>query len=98
MHVLVVEDEKKTANFIAKGLKEQGFVVDVVNNGDDGYLLATTEPFDAIILDNATSHNPARINYYMARYGIAVAFLPRYWPEWNPIELAWNWLRLYLKK
>ena len=48
---------------------------------------------DAIILDNATSHNPARINYYMARYGIAVAFLPRYWPEWNPIELAWNWLK-----
>jgi two-component system OmpR family response regulator len=51
VHVLVVEDEKKTANFIAKGLKEQGFVADVVNNGDDGYHLATTEPFDAIILD-----------------------------------------------
>ena len=51
MHVLVVEDEKKTASFIAKGLKEQGLVVDVVHNGDDGYHLATTEPFDAIVLD-----------------------------------------------
>ena len=44
MRVLVVEDQDRIASFIEKGLKEQGFVVDLVHDGDDGYALATTEP------------------------------------------------------
>lgn len=51
MRVLVVEDQDRIASFIEKGLKEQGFVVDLVHDGDDGYALATTEPYDAIVLD-----------------------------------------------
>ena len=51
MRVLVVEDQERIASFIGKGLKEQGFVVDVSNDGDDGYALALTEPYDAIVLD-----------------------------------------------
>ncbi len=51
MRVLVVEDQERISSFINKGLKEQGFVVDVCENGDDGYALATTEPYDAIVLD-----------------------------------------------
>jgi heavy metal response regulator len=51
MRVLVVEDQDRIASFIEKGLKEQGFVVDVSGNGDDGYALATTEPYDALVLD-----------------------------------------------
>ncbi len=51
MRVLVVEDQERIASFIEKGLKEQGFTIDLVHDGDDGYGLAVTEPYDAIVLD-----------------------------------------------
>jgi two-component system, OmpR family, response regulator len=51
MKVLVVEDEKKISDFVVKGLKEQGFAVDLAENGEDGYYLATTQSYDAIVLD-----------------------------------------------
>lgn len=51
MRVLVVEDEKKTAAFIGKALQAEGFVVEISHNGNDGLLLATTNAFDALILD-----------------------------------------------
>ncbi|MEO6033782.1 MAG: response regulator transcription factor [Verrucomicrobiota bacterium] len=51
MRVLVVEDEKKTAAFIGKALQAEGFIVEISHNGSDGLLLATTSPFDALILD-----------------------------------------------
>lgn len=51
MRVLIVEDDPHTAGFIAKGLREDGHAVDHADNGKDGLFLATTEPFDAIVLD-----------------------------------------------
>ena len=51
MKILVVEDEKKIASFIRKGLEGVGFVVDACHHGDEGFTLATTRPYDAIILD-----------------------------------------------
>ncbi len=51
MKVLVVEDEKKIASFVRKGLEAQGFAVDVALRGDEGFTLATTRPYDAAILD-----------------------------------------------
>ena len=51
MHVLVVEDEKKTHEYLKKGLMENGFVVDVAVNGEDGLHLALTGTYDLIILD-----------------------------------------------
>ncbi len=51
MKILVVEDEKKLASFIRKGLEAQGFVTEVSHHGDEGYTLATTRPYDAIVLD-----------------------------------------------
>lgn len=51
MRILVVEDQKKIASFIGKGLEEQKMVVDLCFDGDEGYALATTEPYDAIVLD-----------------------------------------------
>ncbi|MCB1076776.1 MAG: response regulator transcription factor [Verrucomicrobiae bacterium] len=51
MRVLVVEDQRKIASFISKGLSEAGMVVDVCHDGDEGYGLASTEPYDAIVLD-----------------------------------------------
>jgi DNA-binding response OmpR family regulator len=49
--ILVVEDEKKIASFVRKGLEAQGFVVEVAHHGDQGYTLATTRPYDALVLD-----------------------------------------------
>lgn len=51
MKVLVVEDGKKIASLLKKGLEAQGFVVDLALNGDDGYALATTRPYDVLVLD-----------------------------------------------
>lgn len=49
--ILLVEDEKKIASFVRKGLEAQGFVVDVTPNGDEGYALANTRPYDVLVLD-----------------------------------------------
>jgi two-component system OmpR family response regulator len=51
MKILVVEDEKKIASFIRKGLEAVGFVVDASHHGDEVFTLATTRPYDAIVLD-----------------------------------------------
>jgi two-component system copper resistance phosphate regulon response regulator CusR len=51
MRILIVEDEKKTAAYLQKGLGEQGFVVDISHDGEDGLLLATTVEYNLIILD-----------------------------------------------
>lgn len=51
MNVLVVEDEKSIAGFVRKGLEEQGFRVDVCHDGNEGYERATTQSYDAIVLD-----------------------------------------------
>ena len=51
MNVLFVEDEAKIADFVRAGLKEQGFTVDYCDNGNDGYLQALDNEYDAIVLD-----------------------------------------------
>jgi heavy metal response regulator len=51
MRILVVEDEKKLASFIQKGLKEKQYAVDVVDSGDEGLFCAQTNPYDLIVLD-----------------------------------------------
>ena len=51
MHVLVIEDEKKTAAFIRKGLSERGYAVDVAENGADGLELAQRGCYDLAVLD-----------------------------------------------
>jgi two-component system, OmpR family, response regulator len=51
MRVLVVEDEKRLAAGLKKGLQAEGFAVDVALNGTDGLWMATERPCDAIVLD-----------------------------------------------
>ncbi len=51
MKLLLVEDDRKIASFVQKGLSEQGLVVDMCHDGDEGYMLATTEAYDVIVLD-----------------------------------------------
>lgn len=51
MKILVIEDEFKLAEYLRKGLTEEGFVVDVANNGIDGLHLAVEGQYDVIVLD-----------------------------------------------
>lgn len=51
MRILVVEDEKKVAGFIKKGFEEESYAVDIAYDGVEGEYLATTNDYDAIVLD-----------------------------------------------
>jgi two-component system OmpR family response regulator len=51
MRLLLVEDDPHTAAFIAKGLREDGHAVDTAETGRDGLFMATTEHYDALVLD-----------------------------------------------
>ncbi|MBI5144028.1 MAG: response regulator transcription factor [Candidatus Omnitrophica bacterium] len=51
MRILVIEDEKKITDFIRKGLKEEGYAVDVAYDGEEGFFLAKTNDYDLILLD-----------------------------------------------
>ena len=51
MRVLVIEDEHKIATALKRALEQESYAVDVSYDGDDGYAMATTEPYDAAIID-----------------------------------------------
>ena len=51
MKILIVEDDSETLSFIKKGFEQDGNLVDVAANGEDGLLMATTSDYDVIILD-----------------------------------------------
>ena len=51
MHILVIEDDRDVAAYIVKGLREAGHIAEHADNGRDGLLIATSQEFDAIILD-----------------------------------------------
>ena len=51
MRLLVVEDEVDMAAYIAKGLRQHGYVVDISHDGEDGLFMATHESYDLVILD-----------------------------------------------
>ncbi|AWU93406.1 response regulator transcription factor [Azospirillum ramasamyi] len=51
MKILVIEDDRQAASYLAKGLKEAGHVVDVANDGKEGMYLAGAEHYDVMIVD-----------------------------------------------
>ncbi len=51
MRILLVEDERRLANIVKKGLTEEGFAVDLAFDGEEGQYLAQSETYDLIILD-----------------------------------------------
>jgi two-component system, OmpR family, response regulator len=51
MRLLLVEDDIKIASFISKGLKQAGFAVDHIPDGEEGLRLALSEPYDIAIID-----------------------------------------------
>ncbi|MDB5187359.1 MAG: two component transcriptional regulator [Candidatus Saccharibacteria bacterium] len=51
MRVLVIEDEHKIARALKKALEQETYAVDVAYDGDEGYAMATTEPYDVAVID-----------------------------------------------
>lgn len=51
MKILLIEDDRETADYIRRGLTEHGHVVDVAPTGKEGLLLAASEPYDLMIVD-----------------------------------------------
>ncbi|BBK42302.1 DNA-binding response regulator [Allostella vacuolata] len=51
MKILVIEDDREAAAYLVKGLEESGYVVDHAATGPDGLFLASTQPYDALVVD-----------------------------------------------
>jgi len=51
MRILVIEDEHKIAQALKRALEQDHYAVDVSYDGDGGYAMATTEPYDAMVID-----------------------------------------------
>jgi DNA-binding response OmpR family regulator len=51
MRLLLIEDEHKIARALKKALEQESYAVDVCYDGDEGYSMATTEPYDVAIID-----------------------------------------------
>ncbi|HEU4453715.1 MAG TPA: response regulator transcription factor [Longimicrobium sp.] len=51
MRILIVEDNPRIASFLQKGLREEGYVVETAADGDAGFQKATTQGFDAAVVD-----------------------------------------------
>ena len=51
MRILLVEDDRKIASFVIKGLKAAGYAVDHASDGEEGLHLALTQPYDTAIVD-----------------------------------------------
>ena len=51
MRILLAEDERKVAEHVQAGLSAEGYAVDVVASGDEALWMATTNPYDALVLD-----------------------------------------------
>ena len=57
MRILLVEDEHKIARALKKALEQETYAVDIAYDGDEGYAMATTEPYDAAIIDRMLPGN-----------------------------------------
>jgi two-component system OmpR family response regulator len=56
MHLLLIEDDAEAARFLAKGLRESGYVVDIAADGREGLFRATEGSYDLIIADRQLPH------------------------------------------
>jgi len=56
MHLLLIEDDSEAAKFLAKGLRESGYVVDIASDGREGLFRSTEGTYDLIIADRQLPH------------------------------------------
>ena len=63
----------------------------------EGFLKETLLPKlpsgSVLVLDNARSHHGGRLSELVTETGCSLLYLPPYSPDFNPIELAWGWLK-----
>lgn len=64
MRILVVEDDRKVASFLERGLREEGYAVDVAHDGADGSMKAHVYDYDLLVLDVML---PAKTGFEMVR-------------------------------
>jgi two-component system, OmpR family, response regulator len=89
MRVLVVEDERRLAAGLRKGLEAEGFAVDVALDGGDGLWMAREHPYDAIVLDiMLPGTNGYRICATLRREGVwtPILMLTAKGGEWDEVE------------
>lgn len=55
-HILIIEDEERIASIVAKGFVDHGYDATIAADGERGFELAMTEPFDLVILDIGLPH------------------------------------------
>jgi two-component system OmpR family response regulator len=87
--VLVVEDERRLAAGLRKGLEAEGFAVDVALDGGDGLWMAREHPYDAIVLDiMLPGTNGYRICATLRREGVwtPILMLTAKGGEWDEVE------------
>jgi DNA-binding response OmpR family regulator len=76
MRILVVEDDQKAARFLKQGLQEEGHVVDVAADGDEGAQLGNVNPYDMIVLDvQLPRKNGLELSRELRREGIETPIL-----------------------
>ena len=61
-------------------------------------LIKTLKPGDIVIMDNLSSHKDKAIEEMVRKVGAKVKYLPPYSPDFNPIEMLWSKMKIYLKK
>ena len=64
----------------------------------ENFLGPCLRPGDVVLMDNLSTHKSARMAGAITKHGAEVIFLPRYSPDFNPIEGAWSKLKAYLRK
>lgn len=76
MRVLLVEDDSRIANFVAKGLREKAYAVDIATDGEDGLYQASINDYDVVILDVMMPHKTGfEVCAELRRENIAVPVL-----------------------
>lgn len=61
-------------------------------------LLPKLEPGAVLVMDNAASHRGGQIDKIVQDAGCSVLYLPPYSPDFNPIELAWAWIKRFVRR
>jgi transposase len=64
----------------------------------EGELLPRLLPGAVLVLDNARIHHGGRIHEIVSAAGCSVLYLPPYSPDFNPIELAWSWVKSFVRR